>query len=80
MRKRFPLCDDDDDDDHARNKLLGQVLLMLISVEVEKKGGRQLVGGKLYEEVAGLFVANMKHSLQTVCFFFIFFFKLRQMS
>lgn len=42
---------------------------MLISVEVEKKGGRLLVGGKLYEEVAGLFVVNMKHSLQTVCFF-----------
>lgn len=61
------VCDDDDD---ARNKLLGQVLWMLISVEVEKKGGRLLVGGKLYEEVAGLFVVNMKHSLQTVCFFY----------
>ena len=40
---------------------------MLISVEVEKKGGRLLVvGGKLYEEVAGLFEVNMKHSLQPV--------------
>ena len=40
---------------------------MLISVEVEKKGGRLLVvGGKLYEEVAGLYEVNMKHSLQPV--------------